>query len=124
MTGGEAFDRAWRLGIKGDFSLYDEIVHSDYESINQGATINRDVSKAVFVGIGKIGMYGPCRVIYKNDEFVCLHQFSRVIDDQVFFSLMTDINYKNGKVITQETIREPLDEDPSEGQDWNWEDYN
>ena len=71
-----------------------------------------------------MGMYGPHRVIYKNDEFVCLHQFSRVIDDQVFFSLMTDINYKNGKVITQETIREPLDEDPSEGQDWNWEDYN
>ena len=123
MTGGEAFDRAWRLEIKGDFSLYDEIVHSDYESINQGATINRDVSKAVLVGIGKMGMYGPHRVIYKNDEFVCLHQFSRVIDDQVFFSLMTDINYKNGKVITQETIREPLDEDPSEGQDWNWEDY-
>ena len=124
MTRGEAFDKAWRLGIKGDFSLYDEIVHSDYESINQGATINRDVSKAVLVGIGKMGMYGPHRVIYKNDEFVCLHQFSRVIDDQVFFSLMTDINYKNGKVITQETIREPLDEDPSEGQDWNWEDYN
>ena len=124
MTGGEAFDRAWRLGIKGDFSLYDEIVHSDYESINQGATINRDVSKAVLVGIGKMDMYGPHRVIYKNDEFVCLHRFSRVIDDEVFFSLMTAINYKDGKVITQETIREPLDEDPSEGQDWNWEDYN
>ena len=123
MTKAEAYDKAWRLGLKGDFSLYDKIVHSDYESINQGVTINRDVSKAVLVGIGKMGMYGPHRVIYKNDEFVCLHQFSRVIDDQVFFSLMTDINYKNGKVITQETIREPLDEDPSEGQDWNWEDY-
>tara|TARA_E500000178_G_C16529401_1_gene533721 strand:- start:120 stop:293 length:174 start_codon:yes stop_codon:yes gene_type:complete len=34
MTRGEAFDKAWRLGIKGDFSLYDEIVHTDYESIN------------------------------------------------------------------------------------------
>ena len=47
MTRGEAFDKAWRLGIKGDFSLYDEIVHTDYESINQGVKINRDVSKAV-----------------------------------------------------------------------------
>ena len=63
------------------------------------------------------------RVIYENDDFVCLHRFSRVIDDEVFFSLMTAVNYKDGKVITQETIREPLDEDPSEGQDWNWEDY-
>ena len=47
MTRAEAFDKAWRLGIKGDFSLYDEIVHTDYESINQGVKINRDVSKAV-----------------------------------------------------------------------------
>ena len=47
MTRGEAFDKAWRLGIKVDFSLYDEIVHTDYESINQGVAINRDVSKAV-----------------------------------------------------------------------------
>ena len=122
MTRAEAFDKAWRLGIKGDFSLYDEIVHTDYESINQGVKINRDVSKAVLAGIGKMGMYGPCRVIYENDDFVCLHRFSRVIDE-VFFSLMTAVSYKDGKVITQETIREPLDEDPSEGQDWNWEDY-
>ena len=47
MTRTEAFDKAWRLGIKVDFSLYDEIVHTDYESINQGVAINRDVSKAV-----------------------------------------------------------------------------
>ena len=60
---------------------------------------------------------------YENDYFVCLHRFSRVIDDEVFFSLMTAVSYKDGKVITLETIREPLDEDPSEGQDWNWEDY-
>ena len=52
-------DKAWRLGIKGDFSLYDEIVHTDYESINQGVKINRDVSKAVLAGIGKMGMLAP-----------------------------------------------------------------
>ena len=97
--------------------MYDEIVHTDYESINQGVTINRDVSKAVLAGIGKMGMYGRCRVIDKNDDFVSLHRFSRVIDDEVFFSLMNAVNYKDGKVITQETIREPLDEDYSEGQD-------
>ena len=68
MNRGEAFDKAWRPGIKGDFSLNDEIVHTDYEFINQGVKINRDVSKAVLAGIGKSGMYGPCRVIYKNDD--------------------------------------------------------
>jgi len=31
--------------------------------------------------------------------------------------------YKDGKIITQETVREELDYDLSEGQEWNWEDY-
>jgi len=31
------------------------------------------------------------------------------------------IKYKDGLILTQESIREPLDQDPSEGQDWNWE---
>ena len=26
MTRAEAFDKAWRLGFKGDFSLFDEII--------------------------------------------------------------------------------------------------
>ena len=30
---------------------------------------------------------------------------------------------KFGKVIGQQTMREQLDYDPSEGEDWNWEDY-
>ena len=47
MNRGEAFDKAWRLGIKGDFSLNDEIVHTDYKSINQRVKIKLDVSKAV-----------------------------------------------------------------------------
>ena len=30
----------------------------------------------------------------------------------------------SGKIITQESVGEELDYDPSEGQDWNWEDYD
>ena len=33
------------------------------------------------------------------------------------------LKYKDGLILTQESIREPLDQDPSEGQNWNWEDY-
>ena len=29
MTKAEAFEKAWRLGFKGDFSLVDEIYHPD-----------------------------------------------------------------------------------------------
>ena len=33
------------------------------------------------------------------------------------------IKYKDGLILNQESVREPLDQDPSEGQNWNWEDY-
>jgi hypothetical protein len=35
MTKAKAFDKAWKLAIKGDFSVYNEIVHPHYESLNQ-----------------------------------------------------------------------------------------
>ena len=124
MTKAEAFDKAWKLAIKGDFSVYNEIVHPHYESLNQGVKVDREVSKAVLQNIGTFGKLGPSRVIYENEDFVCLHRFSRLIHEDVFFSLMTAVKYKENKVINQETISEPLDDDPSEGQDWNWEDYD
>ncbi len=34
MTKAEQFDKATKLAMKGDLTLYDEIVHSDYESMN------------------------------------------------------------------------------------------
>ena len=123
MTKAEAFDKAWKLALKGDFSLYDEIVHPDYESLNQGVKVDREVSKAVLQNIGTFGKLGPSRVIYENEDFVCLHRFSRLINEDVFFSWMTAAKHKDNKVINQETITEPLDDDPSEGQDWNREDY-
>jgi len=33
------------------------------------------------------------------------------------------IKYKDGLILTQENIIEPSDQDPNEGQDWNWEEY-
>ena len=40
--------------------------------------------------------------------------------DQLNRGTLTD---KDGKVINQETVFEEIDDDPSEGQDWNWKDY-
>ena len=31
--------------------------------------------------------------------------------------------FRDGKIFRHEVVREILDYDPSEGQDWNWEDY-
>ena len=39
MAKAEAFDKAWKMAIRNDFSLFDEIVHPEYESVNQGVKI-------------------------------------------------------------------------------------
>ena len=109
--------------MKGDLTLYDEIVHSDYESMNQRVSVNKEMSKSILSGIGDLIIVGPMQRVYENEEFVCIHRYSRVANVDVFNSVMTAITYQNGKVISQQTVREDLDYDPSEGQDRNWEDY-
>ena len=123
MNKAEAFDKATRLAMKGDLKLYDEIVHSDYESMNQQVPVNKEMSKSILSGIGNLITVGPMQRIYENEEFVCIHRYSRVANTEIFNSVMTAIKYKNGKVVNQQTVREELVYDPSEGQDWNWEDY-
>ena len=123
MPKAEKFDQATKLAMKGDLTLYNEIVHSDYKSMNQRVPVNKEMSKSILLGIGNLIIVGPMHKIYENEEFVCIHRFSRVASADIFNSVMTAITYKNGKVINQQTVREELDYDPSEGQDWNWEDY-
>ena len=38
-------------------------------------------------------------------------------------TVITAITYNDGKIITQESVGERVQTDPSEGQDWSWEDY-
>ena len=47
MTKAEVFDKATKLAMKGDLALYDEILHPDYESMNQRVRINREMSKSI-----------------------------------------------------------------------------
>ena len=123
MTKAEAFDKATKLAMKGDLALYDEILHPDYESMNQRVRINREMSKSILSENGPLFTVGPMKKIYENEEFVCIHRFSRIANKDVFYEVLTAITYENGKVITQQMVRQELDYDLSEGQDWNWEDY-
>jgi len=123
MTNPEAFDKATKLAMKGDLALYDEILHPDYESMNQRVRINREMSKSILSENGPLFTVGPVQKIYENEEFVCIHHFSRIANKDVFYEVLTAITYENRKVITQQMVRQELDHDPSKGQDWNWEDY-
>ena len=125
MTRAEAFDKAWRLGIKGDFSLVDEIYHPDYKALDaySGVEVNLEADKEVASTLGDL-LIGTHPVVLSEDKnFLRIHRYNRHLGAEIFASVTTAITYKNGLIITQQTEVEELDYDPSEGQDWNWEDY-
>ena len=125
MTRAEAFDKAWRLGIKGDFSLVDEIYHPDYKAVDaySGVEVNLEADKEVASTLGDL-LIGTHPVVLSEDKnFLRIHRYNRHLGAEIFASVTTAITYKDGLIITQQTEVEELDYDPSEGQDWNWEDY-
>ena len=125
MTRAEAFDKAWRLGIKGNFSLVDEIYHPDYKALDaySGVEVNLEADKEVASTLGDL-LIGTHPVVLSEDKnFLRIHRYNRHLGAKIFASVTTAITYKDGLIITQQTEVEELDYDPSEGQDWNWEDY-
>ena len=68
-------------------------------------------------------MVDPSQVLFEDNNFLRLQRLVMFEEAEIFASVITSITYKDGKIITQETLRKELDYDPSEGQDWNWEDF-
>ena len=65
---------------------------------------------------------GPYKTLSEAESFLQVQTCIR-LNQEVFFKNTTSITYKDGKIITQKSETEDLNDDPSEGQDWNWEDY-
>ena len=126
MNRTEAFEKAWRLGVsKKDFSLVDEIYHPDYKAVDviTGVEVNLEDDKAQIIAFDKEITVGLYKTLSENEDFLKGKNFARFKNEEIFFSGVTSITYKEGKIITQQTTMEDLDYDPSEGQDWKWEDY-
>ena len=128
MTKADAFDRAVRLIFKNnDFSLFDEIYHPDYSATDPttGITVNLEDEKLVLSTYSEDYILGLFRIVYESDDFLCMHRYVKgnKSSDPIYYAIVFMIKYKDGLILTQESVREPLDQDPSEGQDWNWEDY-
>ena len=118
MTKAEQFDKAWRLAFKeNDFSLVDEIYHPDYSAPDPvtGIIVNLEDDKVIVSTVRETYVIGLFIPIFESDEFVCLHRFFGSRGEEVFSSTISAITYKDGKILKQETVSEPLDYDPSEG---------
>jgi len=72
MTKAEAYDKAWRLGRKGDFSLVDEIYHQNYKSIDYrtGIEANIEDDKVIVSTLGESVVFGPSRALFEGVEYI------------------------------------------------------
>ena len=123
VSKGQQFDEAWRNLIHyGDHKLFDEIVHEDYHTINRGIKLNKDTSRRVLLTRKGKAVMGPFQVLYENFEFLGIQRYSRV-NRYTWFSMISCVQYKDNKVFTQWTVREPLDTDPSIEEGWDWKNY-
>ena len=125
MTKGEAYLRAWKLGFKGDFSEINEIYHPEYSAIDDatGVKVNLNMDKTIGSELGKSIIIWPQTILFEDENKVKIQTFDKYKDADIFQIITSEITYKDGKIVTQKTVAEELDYDPSEGQDWNWEDY-
>ena len=108
---------------RGDFTLLDEITDPSFQAKSQGIIVDLKAYKGIIKALTESIIIGPFRVIYEADEFLCVHRYSKFRNAEIFDASITAVSYKDQKIISQESRREELDYDPSEGQDWNWEDY-
>ena len=107
MTKAEEYIKAWSLALKGDFSLVDQIYHSDYQSFDFRAGIftNIDDDKIIVSTYTEECTYGPYEIIYENDEFVCLYKYTKLKlegDDELSIdTVMHTTSYKDRKITKQ-----------------------
>ena len=128
MTKAEEYDKAWRMGFNGDFSLVDKIYHVDYLAYDYraGVEVNLEMDKVVVATLSEgATTTGPFRTIFEDEKFVCIERtFKTVRTEEISFGVvLTALTYLDGLIITAESIGVADDKDPSEGQNWNWEEY-
>ena len=126
MTKVDAFEKAWLLAFKkDDFSLFDEIYHPDFKGIAPvtEVEVNIDGFKEVVRTIKDFIIFTPAEALVGNDDFLKVHRYNKLKEADIFNSVTISLKYKEGKIIHQAYAFEELDYDPSEGKDWNWEDY-
>ena len=127
MTKAETFIKAWELVItKEDSSLVDKIYHPDYCSFDPvaGVEVNLESDKQVMLTLRHDLILTRPISVSESDDLVRLQRYNRYRDIDIFNSVTTSVHYKDGKIVSQESVIEELDKDPSEDQDWNWEDFD
>ena len=127
MTKGEELAVAWRRGyMRKDYSLIEPLLHQEYlcTDYRMGLDANFESEKALMETISPFLILGAWKIIYENDDVYVLRVFAKYNETHPrYIATMVTGVFRDGKIFRHEVVREILDYDPSEGQDWNWEDY-
>ena len=126
MTKENSLKKPGDQALKVIFYLVDEIYHPDYKAIDHrfGIDTNIDSDKAIISTFANSIKIGPFRTIYESEKFLCIHRYSKLLErENLCVAIINAVTYRDSKIITQESVVEYLDYDPSENQDWHWEDY-
>ena len=103
MNRAEAFDKAWRIGAKEkDFSFVDEIYHAEYSSsdVFTDVKVNLDEDKSVYMALAESLIITPPKTVLESGDSLQLQYFNKYRDTDIFNSVSTLLNYKDGKIIS------------------------
>ena len=126
MTKMEEHKNAWELALKEkDFSLVDKLYHPNYRGTDNlfGVEMNLENDKSTLLDYITMVLIGPSLNIYENEKQLYYEQYHRYKDSDIFMLAKHTFSYESKNIISRDIVFEELNYDPSEGQDWNWEDY-
>ena len=127
MARAAEFEKAWRLAYtKTDYSLIESLLHLDYQMYDHrmGMKVDFETEKSLIETLSPFLTMGPWKILYENEEVYASRLFTKYKEKEPrCLAIMATANLQNGKLIYAEIVREVLDFDPSECQDWKWADY-
>ena len=96
----EAYNKAWRLGVKSnDFSLVDKIYHPDFKAVDavSGVEVNIDAFKEALNTLKESIIVTPAEVIFENENLLKAHRYNKYKEADIFNSVTVSLFYKDGK---------------------------
>ena len=128
MSKVEKYFTAWNQAMKCDFSRVDQLYHLDYKSFDLRSGIMAIIVDDIVIFAHYLTEMdtGPVEIIYETSEFFSYQAYTRHNLDNGesdYATSITVVHLKDGKIIQQKTVTQPLDFNPSEYLNWNWEDY-
>ena len=113
MSKADEFNKAWDMGMQGDFSLVDALYHPDYITVDHqtGDHIDIEADKELINQVKDMVTIGPCRVILKVRTFyVSIDTYASLRKNPIQWChyshhLPREQNFSSGKLSTNPELR-------------------